>query len=355
MSTQTIRRAWPLYLAIAVAGTASIATSVAPPWSASRHFQGPALRLDSTRATDAATFTILVSPEYADPTVEVIGVLTYELDGEPQDLRIALEAPGQSVLAEQVHHLEGAGQLAFSLAKYAQIQCALASTQVCDQTLALTFDTGGVVAGTIDIEWYLSAQLNMDTEEEAPPDLVFEIDVPGGAPIDAVPWLHKANPPEDQNPDGRWLEWAPFGMAFPAEQPPADRQRITMRGEGGFTSSQLYVYVILDSRYILDLDEPDTVSLRLTVIPDEPGTAPVAEHVVTFTGDNTSGFELSIPEPLDCPPGPACERSFTITMDAEGADAGNALASLSFYGIIEGEGEYLPEDAQVFLYPAEPI
>lgn len=354
MSNQTIRRAWPLYLAIAGAGAASIATSRPPTSPAHHQFQGPALRLDPTRASDAATITILVAPEYADPIVEVVGVLTYDLDGAPQGLRIALEELGQSVLARQFHHLEGAGQLEFSLMEAAQIQCALTSPQVCRQTLELTFDTNDGLSGAIDIEWYVSVQLNLDIDEEVPQDVYFEINVPGGTRIDAVPGLETPNPPEDRPGDGRWLEAAPLDLAFPADQLPTNAQRITMRGEGAFTSSRLSLYVHLDSQYMLDLDEPDTANLRLTVIPDELSTAPVVERIVTFTGDNQAAFELSIPEPLDCPPGPACERSFTITLDTEGEDAGNVATSLALHGIIEGEGEQPPADAHVAV-TADPV
>lgn len=353
MSKQNIRRAWPLYLVIAASGAASIATSTTtpPPLSANRSFQGAALRLDSTRATDGATFTIIVSPEYADPSVHVTGVLTYDLEGAPQDLRIALEEPGQIVLAEQVHRLEGAGQLEFMLTKHTQIQCALASTPVCVQDLALTFAADGALSGAIDVEWYLSTQLNSGLTD-APPDFVFEVDVPGGVPIEEIPWLGTIHEPEDQTGDGRWLAWAPFDLSFPDEQS-ADRQRVIMRGEGAFTSSELSMYVTVYSNYPAGLDEPRTVPFRLTVIPDELSTVPVIERVVTLTGDNWTEFQLSIPEPLDCPPGPVCERSFIVTLDAEGADAYDVGARLSLFGIIEGEGEAVPADAKVYLEPPE--
>lgn len=343
MSQQTIRRAWPLYLAIAVSGAASIATSRPGNDTAYHHIGGPPLRLDQTRTADAIPFTIELTHGYAEPEIEVAGMLTYELDGAPQDVRIALVEPGKSVIAEQIHSLEGTGQLSFSLLERAPLPCE-PDSGVCWQTLVVELEAEGLLAGAIDMEWSLAVRPQSDGGGSD--DVGFEVTLETDRPSPASPLLEEwLRVPSDRPDDGRWLLVALASGDFDLTPLRDDSEHFTMRGAGGFASSGLFVAVLVE-QVALDGDAPATGTFRLTLVPDEPATGPVAEQVVTLTGNNTTVVQLPALEPLDCPPGPACERGFTITLEPEGEDASSARVASTIYAFIGGEGEQPPADAQ---------
>ncbi len=346
MSQQTIRRAWPLYLAIAVSGAASIATSKSFDGIGYHHMGGPPLRLDQARTADAIPFTIELTHGSAEPEIEIAGVLTYELDGAPQAVRIALVEPGKRVIAEQIHSLEGTGQLALSLLERAPLPCE-PDSGVCWQTLAVEIEAEGLLTGAIEMEWSLAVRPQSDGggSDEVGFEVTLETDRPRPASPLLEEWLHL---PSDKPDDGRWFLVALAGAEFDLTPLSDDSEHFTMRGAGGFTSSGLLVAVLVEQG-ALDGDAPATGTFRLTLVPDEPATGPVAERVVTLTGNNTTVVRFSALEPLDCPPGPACERGFTITLEPEGEDASRARVESTIFAFIGGEGDQPPADAQVAL------
>ena len=360
---QTIYTAWPLYLTIAVAGAASMATSSPdrPFWREHRFSQGPLVRLDETRAGDAADFTVHLSHEDTIPPgysgsphsfVDVLGVVSYELDGAPQYLRIALATAGQTVLGEQVHLLEGAGQFSFRATSDEPRACAPAGAEVCEQTFTVMFDAEDVDAGVIDIEWYVVTEAQ-GAGEVPPADFVLDVDIEGGQPVDGVPPLLSVAGTTDEPGDGRWL-WSDEAFEFLHTGPllGGNSKHFTIRGAGGFTSSLLSLVASIESS-----NGPVPATFLLTVIPDESASGPVAEQAITFAGDTGMTVELQIPQPLDCPPGRACERGYTIILDGPDDITGNANAHFIARALIEGEGEQPPADAQVVLTidPADPI
>lgn len=340
--------AWPLYLTIAAAAAASMATSAPPTWHEAQVFQGPDVRLDQARPTGAATFTIHASKRYADPVVEIVGLVRYELEGDaPQDLRIALVAPDQDVLVEQIHPLEGAGRIWFSLQSWEQLACA-SGAKVCEQTMALEFDAGSVPGGAIDIEWYLEAQTGAEGTEP-PENLVFEVDVDGGQPLLELPWLSAAEPPTDETGNGRWRR-AEDGLVRLALGASSRREtrRFSVRSGGGFSSSQLSMSVSMST------SQPAPVDLRLAVLSDEPGAGVVAERVVTFSGDSETAFEIRLPGLLDCPDG-ACTRDFVLVFDTADEITLRADVSVGIHASVDGEGEQPPADVELAVEIEDPF
>lgn len=344
---------WPLYLTIAVAAVASIATSPPPSWWESRVFQGPAVQLDQTRATDAATFTVQISKEYADPwdvynpSVEVVGVVSYELASDaPQDLRISLVTPDQTIVSEQIHALQGAGLRHFSLRMWEPFACA-SDASVCEQTLAVEFDAGGITGGAIDIEWYLTATTSGDGADK-PDDLVFDVALADGEAISYIPDLRTVvEPPVDEIGDGRWLT-AAYGHTWLGVGNGAARQtrQFSLVGEGSFSSSALSIGVAVSSNQV------DPADFRLAVLPEE-SDVPVAEQIVTMSGEGGTLFELRIPEPLDCPEG-TCKRNYVIVLETTDAISSSAHVNIDIHATLDGEGEQPPADVAVSLQTEDP-
>ncbi len=343
MSKQQITRAvWPLYLTIAVAAAASMATSAPPFWMEERAFRGPVIRLDETRATDVATFGLQISRRHADPWIEVVGLVAYELDAAPTDLRIALVTQDQDVLAEQIHSLEGAGRLQVTMTTLQAFACE-PMAKVCEQTLALEFDAGSVPSGAIDIEWYVKVHVSGDGTEP-PANLVFDIDFERGEPVTDIPGRIVAAPPIDLVGDDRWRIFDD-GRTSLALGPLTGRETrsVSVRGEGGFSSSRLYMFVTMST------NQPAPVDLRLIVIPEGAATGIVAERVTTFTGDSEATFEIRIPQLLDCAPDEPCRRDFTIMFETEDELTTRADASIEIHAILDGEGEQPPAGVQIEL------
>jgi hypothetical protein len=180
-----IRSAWPLYLVIAAAGAASIATSPPPTWLLYYEFIGPEVKLDPELREDVVPFTIQFSREHDWSNIRVSGSVQYE--NADEELRISLVEPGKSTLATQFQAVEGNGNLSFTLESWdTTLRCEPGETEVCEQELAVVFGTGGARNGVYTVYWNLYVDTS-DDGTDPPEDLIFEVDFPRGTLLRSTP------------------------------------------------------------------------------------------------------------------------------------------------------------------------
>jgi hypothetical protein len=339
-----IRDTWPLYLVIALAGAASIATTL-PSWSESRQFGGPRVTLGPDLREEVVPFTVRFSPKHTMSDIFVFGTVDYE--GADEELRISLVEPDQRTLATQFHTIQGDGRLLFWVdALGVSLRCASPETETCEQELAVVFGTSGTRAGAYDIDWSLRLEMG-GPDAEPPADPVLDVDFPRGRVVEFTPDPLPLGIAPDAIGDDRWRVVDTRGAGFyfdPAST--SHSMHVTLIGTGPYTASQLYVPLGL-SYYESALQGEAT--FRIAVIPDEPAGGAVVEHVATVSGAGTLQAALSIPEPLDCVDELVCERGFTITLDIEAEILGSVYMSLSIQAAIDGDGEAPPPGARVTL------
>lgn len=341
-----IRGSWPLYLVIGIAGAASIATSGPPYWELNYELAGPAVTLGPDLREETVPFTIRFSPEQDSSDIEVFGVVQYE--GAAEELRLSLVDPGQRTLATQFHTLEGDGRLRFTLrSSSASLRCEPAGPDVCEQELALVLGTGDTRTGAYVIEWQLAVRTSGDGDVP-PEDLVFEVDFPRGRVPDSVPGDGLPLVPMDPPAEGRWRMYATPHAGDLQRGQPTQLRRVILRGAGPYDASELIVpFSVSYEEYALD----GAASVRIAIIPDQPGPGAAAEHVVAVSGSGFLTLALSVPEPLDCAGEPVCERGFTISVETDPDDIDAFYFELGVEALIEGEGD-APPDALIEIVPA---
>jgi hypothetical protein len=340
-----IHRRWPLYLAIAAGGAASIATSEVE-WRNFHEFTGEAVTLGPDQGQGAIPFKVRFSPEHGLSTILVIGDVVYEDAAE--ELRVEILGPGKVPLAAQVQAAEGDGHFQFQLrtgdlALSCDPIAIAASQEVCEQELALVFGAGAAPTGRYVINWFLRVE-NGEYAEEPPPGHFFEVEVPGATETDFFPFLLEFIVPSQEPAPGRWRASAVDGGTFfqdPGQ--PGQPRRLVVRGAGPYTSSELAIPFWIN----YDGSSPDSseVTLRIAVVPDEPAVDEGAEHLVTVLGSGGVMHLLSVPEPLDCAGEPVCERGFTLTVDTEGEASKYLFVDVRPVAVIEGDGDAVPANA----------
>lgn len=343
MQHQRIHRTWPLYLAIAIGGAASIATSQVE-WRDYHEFTGEAVTLGPDRGQGAIPFTIMFSREPGPSAILVTGDVVYEDAAE--ELRVEILGPGKVPLATQVQAAEGDGHFQFQLrAADLALSCdpigIAASQEVCEQELALVFGTSAAPTGKYVINWFLRVE-NGDYGEE-PPGHFFAVHVPGARAVDTFPFLFEfIAPPQETAPD-RWRASAgDSGTFFRDPDQPGLSRHMIVRGAGPYTSSELAIPFLISYD---ELSPGGEATLRIAVVPDEPAAGAGAEHLVTVTGSGAVMHLLSMPEPLDCAGESVCERGFTLTIDAEGDASKYLFLDVRPVATIEGDGEAVPAGA----------
>jgi hypothetical protein len=338
MSTQAnrIRSTWPLYLVIATAGAASIATSMSW-WYVGHQFEGPRVTLGPDRGEDIVPFTVRFSPQQDWSDIVVLGAVEYEDAAE--ELRISLVDPGKRTLATQFHTIEGDGRLLFRLeAPATSLRCETAATDPCAQELAVVFGTGGTRTGAYVIDWYLTVETSDDGAE--PEDLIFEVDFARGREVSAAPDEVALTAPPDVPGDGRWrLVHTAHGSLQLDPGDTGQSRHITMHGAAPYTASELYIplYIRYNSN---SLDGEAT--FRIAVVPDGSAGEAVAEHVAIVSGAGNLSVALTIAEPLDCEDEALCERGFTITLDHEAEILAPIYVDMDVQGVLEGDGDIAP-------------
>jgi hypothetical protein len=344
MQHHRIHRTWPLYLAIAIGGAASIATSQVE-WRDYHEFTGEAVTLGPDRAQGAIPFTIRFSPVHGPSTILVIGDVVYEDAAE--ELRVEVLGPGKVPLATQVQAAQGDGNFQFQL-RTADLALSCepigiaASQEVCEQELALAFGTSAAPTGSYVINWFLRVE-NGDYAEEPPPGHFFAVEVPGGREVDTFPFLYEFIVPPQETAPGRWrASTADSGTFFQDPGQPGLSRYLVVRGAGPYTSSELAIPFMINYD---ELSPGGEATLRISVVPDEPAAGQGAEHLVTVTGSGSVMHLLSVPGPLDCAGESVCERGFTLTIDTEGDAAKYLFVDLRPVAAIEGDGDAVPAGA----------
>lgn len=325
------RTTWPLYLAIAVAASASIATSE-PYWSRDVWLAGPDLALAPDLPEQLVSLTIRFSPGQDHADILVGGEIEYE--GADEQLRIALVEPGKRALATHVQRAEGDGRLAFTLeVRDAALSCAPAGDGTCVQELAVRFNTDGVRTGVHAIRWGVTLHVYGD-ENEPPADLVFDAELAGGRKAESFPYRFDFVYPSAEVEQGRWrlMDTDSGWYYFEPGQTKVSRH-IVVRGAGSFASSELLVPFKVDFG---DASPDSETGFRVAVIPDDPAAGPGVEHRATVTGAGAYITTLRFPEPLDCAGTGVCERGFDIVLEAE-IDRYGSL-DVRPHAVLDGDG-----------------
>lgn len=183
------RGPWPLYLVIAMAGAGSLATSE-PQWYLQYELAGPAVTLDPEQREEIVPFTIRFSRGYDQTDLRLYGTAQHEDAAE--ELRVSLVEPGQRTLATHFQEVAGNGSVAVDAAAWqTTLRCGPDDGEVCEQELAAVFGLGGARTGAYAIDWNLRVDMWKYGESAPPEDLVFEVDLPGGAVL-REPWYYAA-------------------------------------------------------------------------------------------------------------------------------------------------------------------
>jgi hypothetical protein len=342
-----IHGTWPLYLVIALAGAASIATSLPPIWESAFRFEGPTVTLDPDRREESIPLTIRFAPELDRTDIEVSGSVEYVDAAE--ELRLSLVEPGQRTLATQFQTVEGDGRLYFHFeAPGVSLRCESMESDTCKQELAVVFGTGGARTGAYVIRWHLAVK-SEDADSAPEDDLYFDVALGDGRLVDYIP------PPEidvavqpDQAGDDRWRLVSDYRVKLDVAPGQAGQTvHVVMVGEGPYTASELRAGLAL--HYSHDAPQ-ESATFRITITPDEPAAGVAVEHVATVSGSGSLSLYLSIPEPLDCVDENACERGFTIELTGEKIEYG-AFLHLALYGVIDGDGDDVPANASIEIVP----
>lgn len=350
MQAHRIRSTWPLYLVIAIAGAASIATSPPPTWLEYRHLEGPTVTLDPVQSSVTIPFTVSFSAWQDWSDLELRALVRYE-DADAE-LRVSVVEPGTRTLATQFQRIDGDGSLLLSIrAPAVSLRCGSPGDDPCAQDLAVVFATGGTRTGTFVIDWYLTA-LTGDDGSAPPEDLVFEVALEGGRPVDSIDLPSTLPAPWDEAVEGRWQLVAQHHAEFLVLEAQAGHSlHVTVRSMGPYTESNLFI------PFWLSYGDPELermATFRIAVLSDDPAAAVVAEHVASVSGGGHVRHSLSIP--LDCAPETVCERGFTIIFDGEDEDELLGYSHLYFDidALLEGEGDVAPAEARIEILPDVP-
>jgi hypothetical protein len=336
-----IHGTWPLYLVIALAGVASIATSP-PYWTEAFRFEGPTVTLDPEQREVTIPLTIRFSPEQDLTDIEVRGSIEYQ-DAD-EELRLSLVEPGQRTLAAQFQTVAGDGRLFFQFdAPGVTLRCERMESDTCEQELGVVFATGGARTGAYVIRWYLSVQTMHEDNE--PPDSYFAVELADGREVGAIPPLGTSPAVEPDEPgNDRWRLVSDYQTDLSVAPWQASQSvRVVVIGQGPYTASELRAVLTLGYEHYAP---QGAATFRTTIVPDEPAAGVTAEHVATVSGGGTLSIPLSIPEPLDCVDEIACERGFIIELEGEALEYA-AFLHLTLYGVIEGDGDGAPANTSI--------
>ena len=339
---------WPLYLVIALAGVASIATSLPPIWGSAFWFEGPAVTLDPDRREESIPLTIRFAPELDRTDIEVGGSIEYQDAAE--EVRISLVEPGKRTLAAQFQTVAGDGRLRFNLgAPGVSLRCESMESGACKQELAVVFATGGARTGAYVIRWHLTVQ-SQDADHAPDDDLYFDVALADGLLVDYIPRTDiDLSVETDRAGDDRWRLVSQYqGSLSVVPEQTRHSMRVVMSGQGPYTASELHAVLTLE--YPHYVTQGATI-FRTTITPDEPAGGVAAEHVATVSGSGHLSLPLSIAEPLACVDEVTCARGFTIELTGERLESA-AFLTLMLYGVIDGDGDVVPANASIEIVPS---
>jgi hypothetical protein len=348
-ASHRIRTTWPLYLAIAVAASASIATSPPPTWLQELWLEGPDLVLGPDLPEQTTPLTIRFSPTLDHANILVGGEIEYE--GAAEELRIELIEPDKRTLAAQLQLVEGDGRLAFQLrADRAALTCAPAEDGGCVQELAVRFHTDGAGTGAYAVRWGLQLSTG-GGGSEPPANLVFEASLVGGRLTDTLSFPFDFVYPSAEAEQGRWrLMATDYGWYYVKPGQGGASRHFVVRGAGPYTSSELIIPFLVSCGSPAGDDES---ALRVAIIPDDPAAGPGVEHLARVTGSGAFIATLTFPEPLDCTGTDVCERGFTVVLESESDKYLNL--DVRPHAVLDGDGDIAPADAFIEIVPDQVV